>query len=190
MSEFEKESLSALLDGEVDELELRRVLRSSETDPQLLQIWARYNATQAALHGEEVVLVSSGFAARVAAEMEGEAAIKRASGLVATVSRLSDWQKGIAKIAIAASVALVFLVSLDDISSPASQAPAVAGDVRITPATAVIATNQAVIMDPEAEKRLREYISATAIDDNEPVRLEHIQDSPLYRLVNRLQEKP
>lgn len=75
MSEFEKESLSALLDGEVDELELRRILRSSETDSQLLQTWARYNAAQAALHGEEVVLVSSGFAARVAAEMEGEAVI-------------------------------------------------------------------------------------------------------------------
>jgi len=189
MSEFEKESLSALLDGEATELELRRVLRSSESDPEVLQTWGRYNRAQAALRGEGA-LASSGFAARVAAQLDDEAPLKRATGLGATIANLSDWQKGAAKMAIAASVALVFLVSLDDVSNPGSDVPLVAGESNVASTAPVIATNEPVIMDPEAAKRLLEYISATAIDDDEPVRLEHIQDSPLYRLVNRLQEKP
>ena len=41
MSQIEKESLSALLDNEVDELELRRVLKSCEQDPALLETWER-----------------------------------------------------------------------------------------------------------------------------------------------------
>ncbi len=189
MSEFEKQSLSALLDGESDELELRRILRSSETDPELLQTWGRYNLVQAALHSEAVSLSSSNIAQRVAAELEAEAPLKRASGFSTAVANLSDWQKGLAKMAVAASVALVFLVSLDSLSGPASQAPVAAVDTSSASITPVIATNLPLVMDPEAEKRLRDYISATAIDDDEPVRLEHIQDSPLFRLVNRLQEK-
>jgi hypothetical protein len=37
---------------------------------------------------------------------------------------------------------------------------------------------------------VRQYIESLTIDDEEPVRIEHIQDSPLYRLVNELQAKP
>ena len=189
MSEFENESLSALLDGETDELELRRVLRSSESDPEVLQTWARYHNAQAALHGE-VTLASPDFASRVAAQLENEATLQRATGFRATIANLSDWQKGLAKVAIAASVALVFLVSMDQYSISGTGTPMVAGDMNTASTATAIATNEPVIMDPEAEKRLRDYISATAIDEDEPVRLEHIQDSPLYRLVNRLQEKP
>ncbi len=189
MSEFEKQSLSALLDGESDELELRRILRSSEKDPELLQTWGRYNVVQAALHGEAVSLTSSNLAARVAAELEFEAPLKRASGVSATLANMSDWQKGLAKMAVAASVALVFLVSLDSLSEPASRTAEIAADTNSALMAPAIAANLPVIMDPEALKRLEDYISATAIDDDEPVRLEHIQDSPLFRLVNRLQEK-
>jgi negative regulator of sigma E activity len=190
MSELERQSLSALLDGEADELELRRVLRSSESDPTLLQTWGRYAQVQAVLHNE-TAFVGSDFAARVAAQLESEAPLKRAGGIGSAVANLSNWQKGMAKMAIAASVALVFLVTLDDLAGPASDAPSVAGGTAAGSAvTAVIATSEPVIMDPDAAKRLSDYISATVIDEDEPVRLEHIQDSPLYRLVNRLQEKP
>jgi hypothetical protein len=37
---------------------------------------------------------------------------------------------------------------------------------------------------------VRQYIESLTLDDEEPVRIEHIQDSPLYRLVNELQAKP
>ncbi len=189
MSEFENESLSALLDGETDELELRRVLRRSESDPEALQTWARYNHAQAVLHSE-VIVASPGFAASVAEQLAGEAPLQRANGFSAVLANLSDWQKTAAKMAIAASVALAFLVSMDQFTSPGSEAPLVAGDRSGPSQATIVATSEPIIMDPQAEKRLRDYIQATAIDDDEPVRLEHIQDSPLYRLVNRLQEKP
>ncbi len=185
MSEFEKESLSALLDGEADQLELRRVLRSSESDSALLQTWGRYNLAQATLHGQAKP-VSDEFANRVAAQLESEATYNKGGPM----SRLSDWQQGLAKVAIAASVAVVFVVSMNQYSTPSNPLPLASGQQNAEPAAAVMAATTPVAMDPEAEKRLRDYISATAIDDDEPVRLEHIQDSPLYRLVNRLQEKP
>ena len=36
---------------------------------------------------------------------------------------------------------------------------------------------------------VRQYIDSLTLDDEEPVRVEHIQDSPLYRLVNDIQVK-
>lgn len=43
MSEH-NESLSALMDGEVNELELRRLLKHVERDPALAQQWQRYQS--------------------------------------------------------------------------------------------------------------------------------------------------
>jgi len=40
MSQIEKETLSALLDNEADDLELRRFLKSFEQDPSLLETCA------------------------------------------------------------------------------------------------------------------------------------------------------
>jgi hypothetical protein len=37
---------------------------------------------------------------------------------------------------------------------------------------------------------LLEYIESMSFDEDKPVRVEPIQDSPLYRLVNELQAKP
>jgi len=37
---------------------------------------------------------------------------------------------------------------------------------------------------------VRQYIESLTLDNEEPVRIEHIQDSALYRLVNELQETP
>ena len=42
-------------------------------------------------------------------------------------------------------------------------------------------------VDPEAQQRLRDYIESMSFDSNEAVRSEHIQSSPLYRLVNQLE---
>jgi hypothetical protein len=57
------------------------------------------------------------------------------------------------------------------------------------PAT-LVAETLPVTVDPEAQQRLRDYIESMSFDDAEPVRMEHIQDSPLYRLVNDLPASP
>ena len=53
MSERLKESMSAVIDGEADEFELRRVLDEVSHNPELLQTWERYHAIGAHLSGQQ-----------------------------------------------------------------------------------------------------------------------------------------
>ncbi|MGC1509676.1 sigma-E factor negative regulatory protein [Ketobacter sp. MCCC 1A13808] len=46
------EELSALLDGEISELELRRLLKNIESDQELCQKWSRYQLSSAILKGQ------------------------------------------------------------------------------------------------------------------------------------------
>ena len=55
--------------------------------------------------------------------------------------------------------------------------------------TALISENIAFEVDPLAQQLLQEYISNIEIDEGEPPLVEHIQDSPLFRLVNELQTR-
>lgn len=47
-----KESISALVDGETDDFDLRRVLKEAETSPAVRETWRRYHLIGAALRGE------------------------------------------------------------------------------------------------------------------------------------------
>jgi sigma-E factor negative regulatory protein RseA len=196
MSQFERESLSALLDNEADELEIRRVLKSCEQDPALLDTWERFSLVQALLH-EPATPVSSGLAQGVALQIEEEASWQLGDVTATTVS--ASWQQNFAKLAIAASVALVFILgvqtSLDDEAMPvAQQSSAEAGSETasaLPQAASLLAEQSAVIeLDPAAQQRLRDYIGSMAIDAEEPLRIAHIQDSPLFRLVNETVAKP
>jgi sigma-E factor negative regulatory protein RseA len=51
MSEKMRESLSALLDGEANELEMERVLAHIAADPELRQAWVRYNLVRSVTAG-------------------------------------------------------------------------------------------------------------------------------------------
>jgi len=52
MSEKLKQSLSAAIDDEADEFELRRVLDELDTDPELRGLWERYHLFGSVLRGE------------------------------------------------------------------------------------------------------------------------------------------
>jgi sigma-E factor negative regulatory protein RseA len=54
MNERMRESLSALLDDEANELELERILSQIGDDDDLRQTWVRYNATRATVSGHPV----------------------------------------------------------------------------------------------------------------------------------------
>lgn len=201
MSQIDKESLSALLDNEADDLELRRVLKACEQDTQLLETWERYSLVQSVLH-ESAIPVSPSLSQRIAAQIEAEATPETKTPTLDS----SNWQQGMAKFAIAASVAVVFMFAVQSnlSSNPESvSAPAIAQGTQVDvqelagpqainqPATTLVASEE---VDPvalqAAQQRLREYIESMTFDEEEPVRLEHIQDSPLFRLVNELQSKP
>ena len=59
MSEKLKESLSAVIDGEADEFELRRVLDEVGKDAGLQQSWERYHLIGAVMRRERVISVES-----------------------------------------------------------------------------------------------------------------------------------
>lgn len=194
MSQIEKESLSALLDNEADSLELRRVLKACEKDPSLLETWERYNLVQSVLH-ESAVPVGSTLSNRIADQLATESPLT-----IATTT--FSWKQGLTKMAIAASVAAVFLFTLQitlDNGPNSTAIPALADqlpespnqvDHGVEPAPFFLAEAEDSALVPIDGGRLTEYIESLTLDEEEPVRIEHIQDSPLYRLVNELQAKP
>lgn len=76
MSEKLKESLSAVIDGEADEFELRRVLDEMTRDELLAASWERYHVIGSVLRGERAVLGKTAAGAsmrdRVWAELQAD----------------------------------------------------------------------------------------------------------------------
>jgi negative regulator of sigma E activity len=215
-NQLNEESLSALLDGEANELELRRILSSSS--PEIASKWARLNASQAIIHGEgsELYKLSDGFAERVA---QGIGKLGRSDddksdkfesqaadfGTAHSAVLATPWARGVAKVAVAACVALAFVVILqtslpgNDSSIPAVAESSERADLGTLAQPQNMALNETADElsatlraegDAEAQKRLRDYIGSMTFNVDEPVRIEHIQDSPLYRLVSETIESP
>lgn len=195
------ETISALLDNEADELELRRFLKSCEQDPALMESWERYSLVQSALH-ESVEPVNASLSQRIAAQIEQEAPLSATTASASATATQSSWKEGLTKMAIAASVAAVFLVAVQvnlDSGPSNSAAPAIADQSAENTESPATASLPAITLLAEADGAtpvvenggmLAEFIESLTLDDDEPVRIEHIQDSPLYRLVNELQAKP
>ena len=186
-----KESLSAMLDNEADELELRRILKASEQSPELAETWERYNLVQSALH-DSVKPLGAGLRQRIAAQIAVEDTPTKTKST-------SSWQQGMAKLAVAASVALVFTFAIQSSltggsdmeqvpAAIASESAPVSSTVLQQNPQTLIAENSSEEVDPVARQRLRDYIESMSFDEEKPVRMEHIQDSPLFRLVNDLQD--
>lgn len=97
-----QESLSALMDNEADELEVRRIL-AAEAGGELHASWSRYQLARAALH-REAVLPNFSVAAAVSVALADEPVPGMASA-----SQASRWTNGWARLAVAASVTVAVL---------------------------------------------------------------------------------
>ncbi|MFT5603241.1 MAG: sigma-E factor negative regulatory protein RseA [Paracoccaceae bacterium] len=101
MSKDIRESLSALMDGEASELEVRRLLR--EDSEELSEVWSRFHRQQAVLHNE-----------RSFAELDVSSAVR--SALVDEQPHrknvLRDWRRPLGGLAVAASVAALVVFGL------------------------------------------------------------------------------
>ena len=64
MNDRLKESISALMDGEVDELELARLLKEAESDPEVILLWSRYHLVSALTKRESLMPASDGLTLR------------------------------------------------------------------------------------------------------------------------------
>ncbi|WP_404374678.1 sigma-E factor negative regulatory protein [Vreelandella aquamarina] len=74
MSQNTRESLSALMDSESDELELRRVLKSLPDDADAAETWRRYHLARSMMQRERGVDVSVDLSAGIMARLRDEPA--------------------------------------------------------------------------------------------------------------------
>ena len=95
-----QESLSAVMDNEADELELRRVLAASE-EGELRGTWSRYQIARAAMH-RELLVPQLDIASAVSAALADEAAPARKTPIWRSVGR----------VAVAASVTVAVLAGV------------------------------------------------------------------------------
>ena len=186
MSDFDAESLSALLDDETDDLSIPRVLESYEENPDIAEKWRRYNLVQAAIH-DDVVQVSPNLRKGIL-----EIVIEKNSPDRFEVSVFRDQ---LLKIAIAASVATICVLSGRFIFEDAGIGTQIADQRLIT------TDNSELLISPfdksedrseaelKAQELLKEYISRIQIDEEAPPLTEHLHNSPLFRLVNQVESR-
>lgn len=215
MNSQDLETLSAMLDSEASELELRRVLKAIVEDPDIAGTWERMSLVQAVLHDDNLkdykrLLTVGGSFSRSVAQAIANEPVPTASGSAAPDSidaSPARWTRPLAKMAVAAAVALAFFLGMQttinsptsDVAAPVAQRQAGQQEPASAPgnsAPALLAgagandTAQPVIVrevDPQARQRLEEYIQSVSITREEPQQLEQLEDSPLYRLVNEIQ---
>lgn len=128
-----KEKISALVDGETNDIERAQTLRTLDKEPALRQVWERYHLARTALRRELDVMVSPELSDRIAERLRNEYIHPAHSGFLKT---------GIAKYAaggaIAATVATVAIFTLQPVSttlSTAGNTAPSAGQTRVAEAT-------------------------------------------------------
>ncbi len=175
-----KEALSALMDGEVDELELRRLLRELPASPELEATWRRYHAVQASLrqevHGNPAVDLLAGVRARLAAEQEHiTPSSVRSERKIGAIFR-SRVVRYLGQGAIAASVAAAALMGLSvlEVADTGSESAMIADAGPTIPGGPLNTDVQTrtVSADPEAFNRLQQAVirEFSASSEQIPVR--------------------
>lgn len=124
-----EESISALVDGEVSEMELHRVLKATETDAAARQTWSRYQLISAAVRNDAPAMPQIDLSAAIREALDAEEPLQ-----VAAPARRASWWQGVsgnfAKVGVAASVAAVMVVTAQmvNLNGDPAAAGAVAGN--------------------------------------------------------------
>lgn len=114
---FLAETISALADNETSPLELHRLLKASESDPEVKSTWARYQLISAAMRRDLPEIQTGDFAARLSAALEDE---PNHTG-VPSKSKAGQWWKNLGRVAVAASVAVVAIMGVQNFPGQMSE---------------------------------------------------------------------
>ena len=117
MSEKLRESVSALMDGESDELELRRVLAHSDTE-MINDTWRSFHRTQQAIEGQTDPFSSWDISSQVSAAIAGEQFDQHEAnaGRQPSINKSPFWLKPVAGLAVAASVMVAVVVGVQSLA--------------------------------------------------------------------------
>jgi sigma-E factor negative regulatory protein RseA len=106
-----------MLDGEANELEVRRVLKAAEKDPEMLSCFSRYRQIQDVVHRESSDFQACDISAAVSAVISGQrelpSALERAPRMSANINPLVRWVRPLRGVAVAASVAFVTVIGVN-----------------------------------------------------------------------------
>lgn len=165
MNERICESLSVLLDGEADELEIRRLLNQTEHDDALLEKWASYQMIGAIMRQEPVTHLDLAKGVRQA--LDGEPMDNVQPFPMMAKAKNNHWRWFAASGAVAASVMVAVLVGVQ-------WQQGVTGDLQNLPAIAAAQSVNHSVVEPsavliamdeqqqhqleEAQRKLQEYV--------------------------------
>jgi sigma-E factor negative regulatory protein RseA len=139
MSEQIREQVSAFLDGELPNTETELLLKRLTRDGELRESFGRYALIGEALRGSGSQILTKGFASRVNLAIDGEPVTAQ---VAASTVRERHWWRPLAGVTVAAGVAAVAIVALQQRSiSPGVNAAANAP----LGATAMVARNQSPV---------------------------------------------
>jgi sigma-E factor negative regulatory protein RseA len=187
MSDKLRESISALVDGEANEMDLHRVLKASETDDNVRQSWRRYQAISAVVKNEERSLLKIDISAGVKIALADD---KKAVG-----SRISEMLKPMMSVAVAATVTVAILTgtqiyqvassggnaSLNEVATTEnfnSSAPVTAGQFNNLAIPASVSTD--VYAKPsQAQLDKRAYADAVAEQRLHAYMYRHVENSSI-----------
>ncbi len=113
MSEQLKESLSAVMDGEADEFEIRRVLNETADDPELRGVWERYHLVRSVMRGEGRMRGADRLSTRFWTQIDAGDEVPVGVVEVAARKPRSNWMtwgQRVAGVAVAAGVAAAVII--------------------------------------------------------------------------------
>lgn len=159
-----KEQLSACLDGELPEGELDLLLKQVKRDQPLRNTLGRYSLIGETLRSQGAVAAPADFVSKISAAIAAEPALAQERPATRVASAPARWLKPVAGFAIAAGVAAVAILTLQQ---PEEQAPAnyVANTGQVAPDTSTEAASYIVPASTDSSNfvpaaRLTNYVVA------------------------------
>lgn len=131
------ESLSALVDGEVSEMELHRILKATESDEELRENWSRYNRVGQAMRGDLPQVPMMDLSASIREAIDAEDAHEVASS--------GSWVQKLSRVAVAASVAAVMVVTAQMVGLNGDL-----GEAQVADVSGSVSSDQLLVPNPAA----------------------------------------
>ena len=124
------ESLSALIDNEASEMEVHRLLKHAESDPEIRESWRRYQLVRSVLKGDPDINPHIDLSQRISAAIGQEIFLQTPGRLKPGLLKPwnTKWGNTVGKAAIAASVTFAFILGVQQFTPQGQQVPAQVAD--------------------------------------------------------------